>query len=321
MKRDQLILIGCGVPLVAVCLGAGWFLFSAISERRSAAEQRNQAYEDLQGLYNAKVFPSEENIARIREDQKALETWLVAASNVLHTGDLQAANLSPTAFKALLQSTVRDLSSHAGSVQGKIVAPGFNFGFDAYLGQDSLPKQEDVDRLTVQLDMIRMICKELFAANIMELKGVSREIFDVAGPDADREQEESSSRRNRKSRRDRTDKAETSKKAAGGDSAYYAKQRFSFEFVARPTAFIDALNRLAAMPQFVVVSDVEFHKTADPLAQRAAQKADRSSGGSNSAVSVDPATLTHMQRIVTDPELEPPVSVKLDVDVYSFEGV
>jgi hypothetical protein len=101
-------------------------------------------------------------------------------------------------------------------------------------------------------------------------------------------------------------------------SGYFSKQRFSFEFVARPAAFIEALNRLAAMDLFVVVAETEIRKTSDPLAVvRGAAKKDAS--GAN--VAVDPATLTHAERIVTDPELEPPVSVRLEVDVYSFEGV
>ena len=320
MKRHQLILIACGVPLVAVCLGAGWFLFTATSERNAAAEERNQNYESLQQLYNAKIFPSEENIARIREDQKALESWLVTASNVVHSGDLQAQQKTPSGFKQVLQATVRELSAQPGVVQGKVVAQGFNFGFDAYLGQDSLPASEHVDRLTVQLEMIQLICKELYAANIMELKAVTRETFDVASGTERKQDEAPASSRRKSRRRDRDESASSAPAASSGaGSEFFSKQRFTFEFVARPAAFIETLNRLAAMKQFVVVAETEFRKTGDPLAQLAAKKAE--GGAAAAAVAADPATLTHVQRIVTDPELEPPVSVKLDVDVYSFEGV
>ena len=62
--------------------------------------------------------------------------------------------------------------------------------------------------------------------------------------------------------------------------------------------------------------------TGDPLAARnAARKESAAKPGDAKTAVVDPATLTHVERIVTDPELEPPVSVKIDVDVYSFEGV
>ncbi len=322
MKRQQLVLIFLGVLMAAVCLGTGWFLFSAMLAKNAAAEERNQAYTEVQGVYQGKVFPSAETIERVHEDQKALETWLVSASNLVHKGDLQVEPKSPTGFKQTLQATVRALSAHPGAVSGKVVGSGFHFGFDKYLGQsDSLPSAEHVDRLTRQLVVIEMLCKELYAANILELKAVSRETFEeLAAPGQPREEPQPSSRR----RRRRDDEAASPAPAAAVRevSGYFSKQRFTLEFLARPSSFIAALNRLAAMELFVVVAETEFRKTDDPLAKRgvANKKKDGASQG-GSEVAVDPATLTHIERLVTDPDLEPPVSVKLEIDVYSFEGV
>jgi len=315
MKRHKIILIVCGIVLAAVCLGAGWLLFTALSAKSAAAVERNQAYEELQRIYRSKVFPSGENIARVGEDQKALEAWLATASNLVHKGDLCIDHKSPTGFKQVLQATVRELSVHPGANQGKIVAAGFNFGFDKYLGQsDSLPASEHVDRLAAQLAVIEKICKELYAANILELKAVTRETFDEVS--AEQPREETSSRRRR-----RRDDAAAAPAAVRTESGYFSKQRFTFEFLARPSAFIEALNRLAALDLFVVVAEIEFRKTGDLLAQRNAAKKESADKAGDGKPAADPATLKHVERIVTDPELEPPVSVKLDVDVYSFEGV
>ena len=325
MKRHQIILIAFGILMTAASLGAGWFFFTSLSAKRAAANGRNEAYAELQRIYRSKVFPSDENVARVKEDQKALETWLATASNLVHKGDLLIEPKSPTGFKQVLQSTVRELSAHPGFNQGKVVAAGFNFGFDKYLGQsDSLPTPEHVDRLMRQLVIIERICKALYEANIMELKAVTREAFDEAGDDPAREETPSTSRKRR--RRDEAPAAAAQAAPVIETSGYFSKQRFSFEFQARPAAFIEALNRLAALDLFVVVAETEFSKTADPLAaHRAAllENAGKAGAGKldDAKVKVDPATLTHVQRIVTDPELEPPVNVKLDVDVYSFEGV
>lgn len=324
MKRHQITLIACGVLMAAVCVVAGWFLITAMSAKNAAAEERNQAFDELQKIYRAKVYPSDANITRIGEDQKTLETWLATASNQVHKGDLQIDAKNPTSFKQALQATVRKLSAHPGAVQGKIVAPGFNFGFDQYLGQsDSLPSTEHVDRLTAQLTIIEKLCEELYAANILELKSVSRDIFDAAKKQTEGE-EESTSRRRSSRRRDDGGEGAQSAKAGGLESDFWTSQRFTFEFQARPAAFIDALNRLAAMELFVVVAEAEIRKAADPLAQFNAKKkegAAKTNPDGTPAVAVDPATLSHVERIVTDPELEPPVNVKLDIDVYSFEGV
>ena len=326
MKRQQITMIVCGLVMAAVCGVAGWFLFTQTTAKNRAAEERDQAYQELQKIYRGKVFPSDENIARVGEDQKVLEGWLVTASNQLHKGDLQIESQSPTSFKQALQATVRKLSAQAGAVQGKVVAPGFNFGFDQYLGQsDSLPTAEkdgNVNpRLTAQLIIIEKLCEELYAADIMELRSVSREVFDVVKKEED-EQETSSRRRSRR-RDDSGGSTRTPDSAAGAKSAYWTSQRFTFEFIARPASLIEALNRLAAMDMFVVVAEAELRKTADPLAQFNAKRKESSSkaAAEGAAEPVDPAKLSHVERIVTDPELEPPVAVKLEIDVYSFEGV
>ena len=322
MKRQQIIMIVCGIVMAAVCGVAGWFLFTQTTAKNRAAEERDQAYQALQQIYRGKVFPSDENIARVGEDQKVLEGWLVTASNQLHKGDLQIESKTPTSFKQTLQATVRKLSAQAGAVQGRVVAPGFNFGFDQYLGQsDSLPASEHVDRLTAQLTIIEKLCEELYAAGIMELRSVSREVFDVVKKEE--EEQESSSRRRSRRRDDSGGSARASGAAARTESAYWTSQRFTLEFVARPVALIGALNRLAAMDMFVVVAEAQLRKAADPLAQFNAKRKESSSkaAAEGAAEPVDPAKLSHVERIVTDPELEPPVAVKLEIDVYSFEGV
>ncbi|HRU71764.1 MAG TPA: Amuc_1100 family pilus-like protein [Kiritimatiellia bacterium] len=321
MKRQQITMIACGVLMAAVCGVAGWFLYSETAIKNEAAEERDRAYQELQQIYRAKVFPSDENIARVGEDQKVLEGWLATASNQLHKGDLHVEPKTPTSFKQELQASVRRLSAHSGAVQGKIVGPNFYFGFDQYLGQsDSLPASEHVDRLAVQLAIIEKICEELYAANILELKKVEREVFDIVRKEE--EPQETSPRRRGRRRDDSGGSARASGSAARAETAYWTSQRFTVEFVARPAAFIEALNRLAAMDLFAVVAEVELRKTGDLLAQFNARKKESSAKlATDGAAPVDPAKLSHVERIVTDPELEPPVNVKLDIDVYSFEGV
>jgi hypothetical protein len=320
MKRQQITLLVCGVLLAAVCAAAGWFLFTAVAAKNGAAEERSRAYAELQKIYQAKVFPNQENIGRVTEDQKTFEAWLANASNLVHKGDLQVAKKTPTSFKQTLQATVRALSDQPGALQGKMVAPGFNFGFDQYLGHsDSLPATEHVDRLAVQLAVVEKICTELSAAGILSLKTVAREVFETAKPE-DAQKEESPRRRRRGDAGGAAPKA-----AQEADLPYYAKQRFTVEFQARPVAFIDALNRLAKIDLFTVVAEANVVKSADSLAAFNTKKdgagAKDSAKASAKAVEVDLATVPHGERIVTDPELEPPVNVKLDIDVYSFEGV
>jgi hypothetical protein len=295
--------------------------------KNEAAEARNQTYGDLRNIYSSKVFPSDENILRVREDQKALEVWLAAASNVVHKGDLQVDKETPPSFKQKLQATVRSLSQQPGSVNGKAVAAGFNFGFDKYLGESAiLPSPEHVDHLAQQLAIIDKICRELYSANILALESVGRETFEETGSEQQKGKEEPVRRNKRRPNKEDAAARPVRGAAAAGHVAqtgeFYSKQRFTFVFKARPDAFVEALNRLAAMELFVVVAETEFRKTADSLTRREAGKKNAKEGAaSDKGPAVDLATVPHAERIVTDPELEPPVSVKLDIDVFSFEGV
>ena len=321
MKRNQITLIVCGVLLAGACAAAGWFLFTALADKNAAAAERNLAYEELQNIYRAKVFPSDENISRVAKDEETLEAWLASASNLVHKGDLQIQKMTPTGFKQTLTATVRKLSAQPGSVQGKVVAAGFNFGFDQYLGQsDSLPQAEYVDRLVAQLEIIEQVCEELYTANILELKAISREVFDVAKSDDGEQRSESSGRRTGR-RGDRGSDDAQQAKAAAVSSEHIASQRFTFEFQARPEAFIEVLNRLAKMELFAVVADVEVTKSADSLAAFNAKKSGTGGVKDAAKAEVDLATVPHIERVVTDPGREPPVNVKLNIDVYSFEGV
>ncbi len=328
MKRQQIVLIVCGALMAVLCLGAGWFLFSAMGARSDAAEQRNQAYQEVKSIYGAKVFPSEENVARVNEDEKALDAWLAGASALVHKGDLLIETNSPAVFKQSLQATVRTLKDQPGAVKGKVVESDFKFGFDKYLGDSaSLPEKDNVWRLTQQLMVIEKICKELYAANILSLETVQREAFDDVQAEQPREEGGSNRRprrRDRQTERAAAAPAGTQNKDAG---EFFSKQRYSFVFQARPAAFIEALNRLAAMELFVVVAETEFRKTDDPLMKRDTRKKDKDAKagaraeGIGVAEAADLSAVPHVERIVTDPELEPPVSVKLDIDVYTFEGV
>jgi hypothetical protein len=69
------------------------------------------------------------------------------------------------------------------------------------------------------------------------------------------------------------------------------------------------------MDLLIAVSDVEIKKTGDSIPRGTPAK--RETAANPGELPVSEPTV----KIVTDPELEPPVSVRLSLDVYSFKGV
>ncbi len=321
MKRSKIISIVVLSATLLACGFFGWLLIRAVIDKSAAEKERNADFSQLTQIYNGKVFPSRENIERIQEDQKELEQWLEATAELLHRGDVPESSLTPATFKQKLQDSVRVLSRQPGMRRGRVVAADFYFGFAQYLGESAaLPEMEHVSRLDRQLSMIELISRELYEANILALDSVGREVFDTVSTVA----EEPESARRPPRRRGQPGDAAAPQAARKSSSAQLdipdgmvSKERFTFEFTATPEAYVSALNRLAAMDLFVVVAESSFQKTGDQL-KATEEKPKSPADGSQQK---EHAQKSYAERTVTNPKLDPPVSVKLVVDVYTFEGV
>lgn len=333
INRQQGIVIGLGTLLGVACLVLGVLFFMAFSTSSGAAERRDLAYEQLKALYKSRIFPSNENIQRIKDDKIVLETWVTEVSNVLAKASvnveaLTPVRLTPVRFKQELQQTVRDLAGEKSSSGKGFVTADFMFGFDRYLGNsDSLPQSEDVaQQLAKQMQLIRLVVRELYAANIVKLTSVERDVFE----------EDAADKNNKTSVPPHRPKAPVIKPgqkpvpgAAAGVidkmnlalSALLTRQKFTFGFQAKPSALAGVLNRLAAMDAFVVVSGLEFTKAEDSILMAEQRKKNAAKAAEDARTTVVSAAGASRDRTVTDPEREPPLNVKLSVDVYLFKGV
>lgn len=329
MKRQQIVLISTGAVFLLLCLGVGFFLFSSVSEKDEARESFEGELAKMERIVNAKVFPGVTNAVQVACDEKALSDWFGRVADRFREGAIACPVQTPSGFKQNLQNTVTRLAAHPGQNQGRIAAPNFYFGFDRYLGGSSeLPPDTNVaTRLSYQLAVIEKVCGELYAAGILEIKGVTREPFDAAAKN-DNEEEERESRRNRRRNRSNRDSAGSAGDAARAEGlpAFAGKQAFGFEFVARPDALFKAMNRITRMTPYAVVSRVEFAASADSLAayqqsvnDERGRAAEEASENENPLAAKKPDEQRRI--IVTSPDLEPPLTVKLGVDVYTFEGV
>jgi hypothetical protein len=336
INRQKGIIIGVGVALGVACLGISVLFFNALSTSRDAAMKRDLAYGELKSLYETKVFPKDDNINRIKTDQKELEAWEANVSNFLAKASIKADDLTPVRFKQALQKTVHQLASKKSkSLNKTYVAEDFKFGFDRYLGDsDSLPQLADVPKLAQQLHLIQAVVGELYDAKITKLTLVEREVFEA---DATERKGRSGAGGGTKPARPTAAASRPTQKpvAATGPvvsdgvnpvlSPLLTRQKLTFGFQAKPSALMGVLNRLAAMDSFAVVTSVEFTKDVDSVMlvedrKRALLKAseDGKKVGDGGATAVTDIT---RDRLVTDPEREPPLDVIMSVDVYLFKGV
>ena len=323
INRQQGIVIGVGVILGAACLVIGVLFFMALSTSSEAEGKRDLAYEQLKSLYQSRVFPSNANIKRMKDDQVVLEAWATEVSNMLTKASVKVDDLTPVRFKQELQKTVRDLAVEKSPAGKSFVAVDFKFGFDRYLGDsDSLPQGSDVAQLAQQLQLIRLVVRELYAANITKLTSVERNVFEADASEKKQGPSPASPRRRKPGQN-----SSTGPTTAASDtlnpvlSSMLTRQKLTFEFQAKPFALSGALNRLAAMDAFVVVTGVEFAKSEDSILIAEQRKKAAAKAAEETKTAAVPIPETARDRMVTDPEREPPMNVKLNVDVYLFKGV
>ena len=325
ISRQQGIVIGGGVLLGLACVGISVVFVLALRESQATKTKRDAAYQDLTKMYQAKIFPDDQNITQIRDDQQTLETWLVSATNVLAKSDVPKEKLSPSQFKSRLENEIREMTRQFNEGNPRVGAE-FRFGFDKYKGGELPPDADDVMiRLNQQLDIIQQIMTQLVEAKIVKLDDVTREVFEDGGTSGQPQQNAPAAGR-------RTQRATSAAAvSAGGASVVkssaanpelevlFDRQRFGVMFQAHPEMLADVLNRLSSMDLFVVLAEMELKKATDSVF---GSNELRKKVGVGSAKSTEDATGAPVGgQIVTNPESEPPVSVRLSLDVYSFKGV
>ena len=330
MNRQVVMLSVSGVVALALCGGVGTLLFNAWSQKQAAEEERNAKMAEVGQIFKAKVFPSKENVAQIAENTEEIKKWRVAASNLFHRGEVVVDPLSASAFKQELISDIRELSSQfrLPTVQGRDAQQqqSFGFSFDRYIG-GVMPEPKMVPRLNKQWTIVKRLCAELKTAGVVELLKITRERFDeAAATPAEGEEAPRESRRRRRSRRTRDEERSATVSAMNaGPTVYKDKERFELTFLARPDALVKSINQISSMELFSVIAQLEVHKQGsqvqeymrkrDELASRAEKEAAKA-GESPLAAAAAPKPAK--RAVVTDPELDSPMQVKLVIDVYSF---
>lgn len=275
----------------------------------------------LQSFYDRKPFPSAPNVETERRNAEQVGLWRSNAIERLSVGQFEIPAKTPSTFKNFLYDHLTELGRLAVS-NGIVVPRDFPYGFSRYAGgAGELPTTEDQipTRMAGQLLMIRQLCEALFGERIAELHAVTREEFAAEGSGGARADDPYAAY----SRQPNRPAAQPVVTAQDKPRDQFDIHPFSLEFTATEDAFFRVLNRLAASPMLVVVTGVKFDKTgADVLG------APQSAGGEGATAIPAPGAaggpealkaLTRVQRLVSGPEIEAPLRVKLDVDVYRIK--
>lgn len=318
-KQQKLGVIGAGV-FVLCAGGLGFGAYLAWSGRCEAEEELEAAVGGFRSHYEAAVFPSKRSLDSVLSNKVSYTDWHASALALAARGDRKFPVELPPIFKQRLQREVRRMAALAGGVEGKIAAPAFLFGFEQYLGEGGvLPQEQDVPRLTVQLDTITQVVDMFAEVGVLEVKAIRRIEQKAAA-----EEEDDGARRPAKA-----------KKGAGkeADAPQETCLAYAFEFTARPAALVAVLNRLTSCPRFMTVKNLSFRETADVIVehlnavenaknQKASGRGATGRRGRRGAAAAESAAQgaaeAAVNPLVVDPELDAPIQVNFTLEVRDF---
>lgn len=318
-KQQKLGVIGAGV-FVLCAGGLGFGAYLAWSGRCEAEEELEAAVGGFRSHYEAAVFPSKRSLDSVLSNKVSYTDWHASALALAARGDRKFPVELPPIFKQRLQREVRRMAALAGGVEGKIAAPAFLFGFEQYLGEGGvLPQEQDVPRLTVQLDTITQVVDMFAEVGVLEVKAIRRIEQKAAS-----EEEDDGARRPAKT-----------KKGAGkeADAPQETCLAYAFEFTARPAALVAVLNRLTSCPRFMTVKNLSFRETADVIVehlnavenaknQKASGRGATGRRGRRGAAAAESsaqgAAEAAVNPLVVDPELDAPIQVNFTLEVRDF---
>jgi hypothetical protein len=173
-KGNIVVLLAMAV-LVLMFAAAGVLLFRGISRFNTAEKMADRLYRKLEAYYSRNPFPSEINVATVRDNAEKLNTWSDALLAELRRNDIEVEERSPSRFMAFLGKTRNKLLALA-EAQGVGLHGDFGFGFDKYLADGSeLPPPAMVPDLMRQLLSVESVTRILMMNRVDSIDVIQRE--------------------------------------------------------------------------------------------------------------------------------------------------
>lgn len=320
MKTKNIVVVALIGVLVLVFGVSSFLLFRGISQFSKEEKTLSRSVSNLRNYYGRNPFPSKENVEREEANGAILKRWLGGLSASLREGELRPVQITPSNFVKLFSQKRERLKALARD--RKVALPdGFAIGFERY-ASGTLPAPSDVPRLAQQLLIADQLCRILFESEANGISTLRREEFEMAGAAVAKPGGRPTGRRPRRTTVVASASGIASRswkvtRDAGQlkGKALSARLRFGLTFEANEAALMKILNQLAAHEMFAVVSLLQIDKASDDvMAPQSAQGTVADENPMMGGTKHPPRS----QRLMSGEDLEQPMSISMEVDVYRF---
>ncbi len=298
MTRKKIFFLSIAAVLAVMFVVSAILLFRGISEFRREEARVNKKKTQLHNFYEKEPFPSSENVEVERENVIVAREWFERTFAALRERQIKTGNeRSPSVFILNLQNKhkeIADMFSRNESI---------SIGFEKYLAEDMrTPRPAEVPRLTEQLAIIEELASILSRAGVKTVGRIEREVFEsAAGTGGGRSRGRSA--------------AQLRNPDAGlvPEGSLYGKYRFVLSFEAKEEELLKTLNALTDHDLFAVVVYLSVEKQKGDVKH----PAEIAAAGKNVDKDNGEPPLRE-DRLVSGLQLEKPMSIRLELDVYKF---
>ncbi len=326
MSKPKIILISIGGVIALATIALAIMIWIAFTGRSEKAEELRDIRDNVGRLISLPIYPGVAGVRALESNRTDFVMWTEDAHALAARGDKSFEPTTSPAFKTFLVEEARRLSELPGAVEGKLVKPGFAFGFAEYISGGVMPKEADLPRLQREWYDVTTVVEALAVTGITEIVDVTM----LVQPKDSEGEKGSKSRKNK-------NKAKTKSKYENSTFTAPNVSRFVVTLKANPQGIVNAINALAASSRFIVVDDIHFLHETDGLVaaldgdekkestssrrssrRRRGASAEKANTGFGSA-NDDAATVqTNAVRIVSDPSKADPFKVTIKFSVYDF---
>lgn len=318
MSKPKIVLAAVGGAIVLVSLVLGILIWRVVSERSENVADLNAKTSSANTLMAKSVYPGPKGVKALESNRAEYTSWNASARELAAQGDCSFEKTTAPAFKAFLVEEAHRLAELPGGVEGRLVKPGFAFGFSSYITEDKIPEEADLANLQREWFDISTVIKSLAVTGVVEIAEVTRQtkVAAPAEPDAN-------ASRKAKKRRNAKAEAEAAAKAP-------LVSAFTVVFRAKPQGLVNAVNAIVSSRRFIVVDEMSFTREEDPLAdllsgdtkkenapsRRSSRRRNRG-GEAADEEATQPKGLVP-GGLVTDPAYAPLLKVSMTFSVYDF---
>ena len=178
-RKYKVLAVG-GIISLLLLIVAGVFLFFNVKQYLTDTSEADANQERLRALENRRPSgPVETNVVITASNAAIKEACLGRLLAELRQGQVDPRkDMQRVVFNSFLKTTI-DQMNEAGKKQGMYVPAKFDYGFKTYYTDGKLPANNaDVPRLTVQVQLVKVLVDMLQQSHISEIVAIERQVFE-----------------------------------------------------------------------------------------------------------------------------------------------